>query len=450
MDAVTQFSNSFWFNNPAISSAYVGWAKTQPGYENWDGKPIPLTLEEDRKLTRDLYAWTPDPSAYNFKYAGVTPEQFLVPVNTQIEQSKALLKYIDDNPSMNTAQLTPGMDAIKAYYRPILAAQNQSVSNAVNAGLDKDLNPGGFWSVLDAGVQMMAGAALSVGGGAMLGGVLGGLGMSATASEIAANAAISGIKAAASGGDVGTAVLSGGLTGAVTSSGVLNNVSSGIIDATGATGNAASAITSGVNAAASSGISTAVNGGSFADALQNAAISGVVSGAGNYVTNTALTELNGVPPEQRPAPVANATLNDPSGNPITGGTYNDTSLNLTNALAGAAGGAVAGGTSAALNGGNIASGIITGAAQGGVGGLASDLGASPAVASGAGAVAGGLVNSAVQPDPIVSGPPAVQTTLPPAANPGEYGLDWGDGFSSFLYTNRRPEWGTRLNNGRAE
>lgn len=316
MDSIKQFSNSFWFNNPAISSAYVDWAKTQPGYENWDGTPIPLTLEEDRKLIRDLNSWAPDPAQYSFKYAGVTPEQFLVPVQTSIAQRDALLKYIDDNPSMTSAQLTPGMDAIKAYYKPILTAQNQSVSNAVNAGLDKDLNPGGFWKALDAGTQMLASAALSVGGGAMLGGVLGGLGVTPDISNILSKGIIGG---ATSGSLQGAATGAlGGVTGNSISNiiGGADSTTSGLLSGLGDTTADIIAGTAGTGAAAGGsmdwsdllsglGDTTSDLGGMFGDVLGGSQASGwdygplsdaLMSGATDPSSGLSLTQMLGSAP----------------------------------------------------------------------------------------------------------------------------------------------------------
>lgn len=140
---------------------------------------------------------------------------------------------------------------------------------------------------------------------------------------------------------------------------------------------------------------------------------------------------------------------------LNGGTsgFNWNSV-LTNAGNGAIRGLINNGTE----------GILPGAVAGGVSSAASNAatsaGASPFFAGAAGSLAGGvtsnLINSSLQPD--VPGnfhtpnTPAA-ATAPARPAPGNNGLDWG-GFSELLNTGNgnaygRPEWGERLNNGRA-
>lgn len=226
-------------------------------------------------------------------------------------------------------------------------------------------------------------------------------------SSIGTNAAIGAGKSLVTGGDPLEGAILGGIGGAISGSGVLGDLSGGLIDATGATGIAANAITKGVNAAATGAISAAAGGGSFSDVLEAGAISGLTSGAGNYVAGTVLPETN-------------------------------------NTIAGGAGGAAAGLTNAILTGGDIGNAVLTGAGAGAAGGLATDLGAGPGTAGAVGALAGGLIGSAVQQDPVVTGPQAA--TQPVATTPsGDYGLSFSDVLPQFIHNPRADmQWGTRL------
>lgn len=226
-------------------------------------------------------------------------------------------------------------------------------------------------------------------------------------SSIGTNAAIGAGKSLVTGGDPLEGAVLGGIGGAISGSGVLGDLSGGLIDATGATGIAANAITKGVNAAATGAISAAAGGGSFSDVLEAGAISGLTSGAGNYVAGTVLPETN-------------------------------------NTIAGGAGGAAAGLTNAILTGGDIGNAVLTGAGAGAAGGLATDLGAGPGTAGAVGALAGGLIRSAVQQDPVVTTTPAV--TQPVATTPaGDYGLSFSDVLPQFIHNPRADmQWGTRL------
>jgi len=214
------------------------------------------------------------------------------------------------------------------------------------------------------------------------------------------NAAIGAGASAIRGGNPLTGAITGGIGGLISGSGVLGDVSGGLIDATGATGAAANAITRGVNAAATGAISTAANGGSFEDVLEGGVISGITSGVSNYVAGSVLPSTN-------------------------------------NTTAGGAGGAAGGLTQAVLTGGDIANGIITGGVAGAAGGLATDLGAGPGVAGAVGSIAGGLINSAVQQDPVVQ-PPTTTTVIP-------NGLSFSDVNPQFIHNPRADmQWGTRL------
>ena len=225
-------------------------------------------------------------------------------------------------------------------------------------------------------------------------------------SSIGTNAAIGAGKSLVTGGDPLEGAILGGIGGAITGSGMLSDVSGGLIDATGATGVAANAITKGVNAAATGAIGAAAQGGSFGDVLEGGVISGLTSGAGNYVAGTVLPDTN-------------------------------------NTVAGGAGGAAAGLTNAILTGGDVGNAVLTGAGAGAAGGLATDLGAGPVTAGAVGAVAGGLIGSAVQQDPVITQPPA---TTPPATTPtGNFGLSFSDVLPEFIHNPRaNMQWGTRL------
>lgn len=263
---------------------------------------------------------------------------------------------------------------------------------------------GGALAATSAGASGLAAADAMAGIGAT---EVAGLGSSGLLSSIGTNAAIGAGKSLVTGGDPLEGAVLGGIGGAISGSGMLSDVSGGLIDATGAEGIAANAITKGVNAAATGAISAAAGGGSFSDVLEAGAIRGLTSGAGNYVAGTVLPETN-------------------------------------NTIAGGAGGAAAGLTSAILTGGDIGNAVLTGAGAGAAGGLATDLGAGPGTAVAVGALAGGLINSAVQQDPVVTGPQAV--TQPVATTPaGNYGLSFSDVLPQFIHNPRADmQWGARL------
>lgn len=225
-------------------------------------------------------------------------------------------------------------------------------------------------------------------------------------SSIGTNAMIGAGKSLVTGGDPLEGAILGGVGGAISGSGMLGDVSGGLIDATGATGAAATAITKGVNAAATGAIGALANGGSFSDVLSGGVVGGLTSGVGNYAAGTLL-------------PGTNSTV------------------------AGGAGGAASGLIQAALTGGDIGSGILTGGLAGAASGLAKDMGAGPVTAGAVGALTGGLIKSAVQQDPVSAAksfnpPPAISTT--PAA--GKFGLSFSDIIPQF--SNKKVPWGTRL------
>jgi hypothetical protein len=202
--------------------------------------------------------------------------------------------------------------------------------------------------------------------------------------------------------------LIGGIGGAIAGSNALSGVSGGLINATGASGSAATAITSGVNAVATGAISSVANGGSFSDALESGVVRGITSGVGSYVGGSVLPDTNST-------------------------------------VSGAAGGGAAGLANAVLTGGDIGNAVLTGAGAGAAGGLATDMGASPAVARAAGALTGGLIGSQVQQDPVTTAP-----VVPVASAPvvGDNGLMFSDALPQFTHTPRKDmQWGTRLSGG---
>jgi len=158
------------FKDPAVSNSLVNWTKTQPGYKNWDGKPIAPTLAEDRKLITDLNSYAPNPADSNFNFSGVKAPEYMGAAQTQVDQRNALLNHINTNPTMTGDQLTPGLDAIKAQYGPKIMSQNRAISAKSDRYQDKKLNPGGFWGAMNKIAPIAAGAALSGGVGAMAGG----------------------------------------------------------------------------------------------------------------------------------------------------------------------------------------------------------------------------------------------------------------------------------------
>lgn len=237
-------------------------------------------------------------------------------------------------------------------------------------------------------------------GGLLVGseGFLGSTG-NAIGDQVLNSAGQNAIKSAVTGGDPVQGALQGAAGGLIGASGI----GSGAADMVGATGDAATAITTGVNAAAGSGAMTAINGGSFSDILENSAISGVSQGAGSYVSNAL----------------------DSGSNAIDRGV----------------GGAVAGGTNAALTGGDVGTGLLTSGLAGAAGGLATDLGASPAVSGVVQGVTGGLVNSALQPDDVVNPPPATAPTAT-TTRPDVSSVSFSDVIPQFV--DKSVEWGTRL------
>lgn len=230
--------------------------------------------------------------------------------------------------------------------------------------------------------------------------------------SVLTNAAIGAGTSAVRGGDPLVGAITGGIGGAISASGALSDVSGGLISSTGAEGAAATAITKGVNAAATGAVGAALNGGSFEDVLASGVTSGLTSAAGNYVSGELRADGS------------------------------------SGTVAGAAGGATAGLTNAVLTGGDIATGLITSGAAGAAAGAASDMGAGPATAGAVGSVVGGVVGSELTPEPVdttvTSAPPV--TTATPAGDGGN--LSWGD--LTFDYVTRpRADmaWGTRLAGG---
>lgn len=225
-------------------------------------------------------------------------------------------------------------------------------------------------------------------------------------SNVLTNAAIGAGKSLVTGEDPLKGAILGGVGGAISGSGMLGDVSGGLIDATGATGAAATAITKGVNAAATGAIGALANGGSFSDVLSGGVVGGLTSGVGNYAAGTLL-------------PGTNSTV------------------------AGGAGGAASGLIQAALTGGDIGSGILTGGLAGAAGGLAKDMGAGPVTAGAVGALTGGLIKSAVQQDPVSAArnfnPPPMVSTTPSS---GKFSLSFSDIIPQF--SNKKVPWGTRL------
>lgn len=231
-------------------------------------------------------------------------------------------------------------------------------------------------------------------------------------SSIGTNAAIGAGKSLVTGGDPLEGAIMGGIGGAIGQSGILSDISGGLINAVGADvgGVAANAITKGVTAAATGAIGAAAGGGSFSDILEAGAISGLTSGAGNYVAGTVLPSTN-------------------------------------NTIAGGAGGAAAGLTNAVLTGGDIGNAVLTGAGAGAAGGLATDFGAGPGTAGAVGALTGGLIGSSLQPDPVVTQQPAATQTTTPQET-GDFGLSFSDIVPQYIHAPRADmQWGTRLSGG---
>lgn len=266
------------------------------------------------------------------------------------------------------------------------------------AGAGTTAGAGLIGTGMNAGALSIAGQ--TVGYGTTLSGTAGALAGGTLLSSIGTNAAIGAGKSLVTGGDP----LEGALIGAV--GGAAGSAIAGTGASWGLEGVAATAVDKGLTAAVTGATGAAVNGGSFGDVLEAGAISGLTSGAGNYVAGTVLPEAN-------------------------------------NTVAGAAGGAAAGLTNAILTGGDVGNAVLTGAGAGAAGGLATDLGAGPGTAGAVGALAGGLIGSAVQQDPVITQPTA--TTPATAAPAGNFGLSFSDVLPEFIHNPRADmQWGTRL------
>lgn len=265
-------------------------------------------------------------------------------------------------------------------------------------------------------------------------------GLSNTVTSAVGNAALSGGAAALSGGDVGQAALGGALSGAISGSKILAPVSGAVNEALGTSGTAANAISSGINAAAGSAAISAVGGASFGDILENAAIAGLTSAGGNYVASSVRDYVNDAQAEVL-FDRAGTEGYDQYGQPLEGsGDYT-----FNNTLASGAGGATAGLINAALTGGNVGTGILTGGLAGAAGGLASDFGASPTVSGAVQSVTGGLINSAVRPDPVEMPEfPDQAQPEPPQSQRFNHGLSFGDINPVFIDAKRdEVPWGQR-------
>lgn len=251
-------------------------------------------------------------------------------------------------------------------------------------------------------------------------------------------------------GIIQSAALGGMLTGLGEAAGfsdLLSKSTKAIVDATGATGDVAKAITSGIKSAVYSVPKTILTGGSFSDVLTNAVTGGLTSGVSSIVGNTVAGAVSGVPTgatDDQYTSVDTASTTD--------------RFPLTGTVAGAAAGTAGGIINASLTGGDVGTGALTGLIGGGAaGGVGVDLGAGQAVGNTVGNIAGGLVNQALQPDPVA--PPAAPVTTPTATPPAtetdtrthDYALNWGDSpsFATLLPQTSRPAWGTRLIEGRA-
>lgn len=236
-------------------------------------------------------------------------------------------------------------------------------------------------------------------------------------------------------------------------SSLVGDAAKGIIDITGATGNAAKAITTGVNSAVTSGTTAALTGGDLGDIAEAALIGGATGAGASYVGNTVLEGLNGAPVQQMPAPVTDAA------------TYNgDTLTGLNNTVAGAAAGATGGLIGSTLSGADstqIGNAVLTGAAAGGAGGLITDAGGGFQTGQAAGNVVGGVVANELQDTAVTTDTAATTDTAGTDTTVTEtdtrthdYALDWGNSpsFATLLVPSDRAEgrmnWGTRLNNGR--
>jgi len=231
----------------------------------------------------------------------------------------------------------------------------------------------------------------------------------------------------------------------LSTSNLTKGLSDGIINAVGATGDIAKAITTGVNSAANAGIKSIVGGvGSFGDLVKDVVIGGVSGAGASIAGNTVagvLAPPSGVYDDQY---VSVDTATDTNRFPLTG------------AVAGGAAGMTGGIINAAANGGDIgdaaATGLVAGAVGGGVG---VDLGAGGAVGNVAGNLAGSAVANELRDDTVATGGVAATTNTTTTdtaidTRTHDYALNWGNSpsFASLLAPRGRMNWGERLTNGR--
>lgn len=267
------------------------------------------------------------------------------------------------------------------------AAAGATAAEGTAAGLSAaDVFTGG---VINSAGEVAGLSTLGNTGGALVG--TGGL-ISGTGNAVVDAALNKGLQGVITSAVTGQDPLKGGIAGALTGgfASVLPDLGSPILN------NAATGAISG-------GIGAAVNGG---DPLTGALAGGAAAGAG--------TAVKAVLP----------------------------SSEVGSAVSNAAAGAVAGGVGSAIAGGDVAAGIIKGATSGGVTGLATDLGASPAVAGAAGSVAAGLIDSPT----LGAGTPAAQQQT--TSNTITGGLGFEIALPQFQNLSRRDmQWGTRLNGG---
>ncbi len=283
------------FSDPALQSQLVEWTKTQPGYENWDGTPIPLTLEEDRKLIRDLNSYAQDPSLSAFDYQGMDAATLTLQKQTLMDQRDELLAYIDANPTMNGEQLTPGLNEIKARYKPIIDALNKDLENKYDTYWAKKEEPT-FMDKLVGGISM---AALSIGGGAMIGGIAADLGFSSLIDGVLNDMGISNLT-----GNAKVDAFLKSIPSSAVKNSALQLITTGEIDLEKlATGIGASGLNAygmslvsnlGLDPAIAKGLTSAVTGtvvglakgADFEDALTGGLITGAANAAGTFAGNT--------------------------------------------------------------------------------------------------------------------------------------------------------------------
>ena len=165
----------------------------QQAYE-WE--PPASTPAENLAILKDYYGkWAKpgeaDMSAININQFGRKGSAEMAKATVQQTMAKELSDLLS-NEQLSMPDTLAGIKTISGMYQPQIDSMEAAMVAAEDKYWAKVENPGGFWGAADAATQMLASAALSVGGGAMLGGIFGGLGITPDFSNILSKGIIGG------------------------------------------------------------------------------------------------------------------------------------------------------------------------------------------------------------------------------------------------------------------